>query len=125
MKTLPPPSQYRFNAGPYIPPKVREGQTLHDEWLGEVTVDGFTDSPIRWPATTYRGKLIPILCDGLVRAIVEEVELTVAHYWGVSKYHIDQWKQTLAGGGTASEVFAKLALLKQDPAFREKYGYPA
>jgi hypothetical protein len=115
--------QHPFVAGPYKPPKVRKGQTLYDEWLGEVQVQGFTDSPIRWPATVYRGKLTPILCGDLVRAIVEEVELTVARHWGVSKYHIDQWKKALAGGGTSSEVYAKLVLLKHDPAFRQKYGY--
>ena len=125
MSTFPPPYEYRFNAGPYMPPKARKGQIVRDEWLGDVKVDGFTDSPIRWPATTYRGKLIPIFCNGLVRAVIEEVELAVVYYWGVSKYHIDQWKSSLAGGGTSSEVFAKLALMKHNPDFRVKYGYSA
>lgn len=107
--------------GIYKAPKVKKGDTLHDEWLGEVTVDGFTEAPIRWPATTYRGKLIPILFDGLVRAVVEEGEWAIANNWGVSKYHVDRWKKEISGGGTSSEVFARLALLKNDPAFRKKF----
>ena len=94
---------------------------VEDKWLGQVKVDGYTDSPIPWPTTEYRGKLIPILCGELVRAVIEEQEMTVAHYWGVSKYHVDQWKKALAGTDVSSEVFVKLALLKNDPAFRETY----
>jgi hypothetical protein len=122
--TYPPPYKFKFTAGPYIPPVVKKGDMVQDEWLGAVTVDGWMDAPIRWPATTHRSKLVPILFDGLVRAVVEETESAVSYYWSVSKYHIDRWKKALAQAETASEVHTKLVLLRREPAFRQKYGYP-
>jgi hypothetical protein len=112
---------YPLIAGPYRPPKVRLGQVVHDEHLGDVRVDGRTDAPIRWPATFNQGRLTPILFGSLVCAITTESEMAVAHHWGVSKYQIDQWKRTLVGGGSCGEVIAKLALLRYDRKFRKKH----
>jgi hypothetical protein len=32
---------------------------------------------------------MPILFDGLVRAVVEEKEVVVGHYWGVSSFIVN------------------------------------
>ena len=40
---------------------------------------------------------LPILCGDLVRAVCEEDELTVAHYWGVTRYIVEQWKRAISG----------------------------
>ncbi len=72
------PSAYRFQfrAGPYTPPTVAVGTAVHDERCGDVTMAGMTDAPIPWPGFhCERGRhkgLMPILFDGLVRAVVEE-----------------------------------------------------
>ena len=95
---FPPSYQYHWRAGPYRAPAVSVGATLHDEYRDDLKVEGFTEAPIPWPAADYRkGRgvdrgLLPILCGDLVRAVCEEDELTVAHYWGVTQYIVEQWK---------------------------------
>jgi len=123
----PSPMQYRWRAGPYHPPRVNIGVTLHDEYRGDVRVDGFTDSPIPWPGHTYnkgmRTGLLPVLTGDLVRAVCEEQELVVSHYWGVTRHIVNQWKCAIAGATNSNQVAVNLALKRQDPAFRKKYGY--
>lgn len=124
---FPPVLQYRFRAGPYTPPVVTTGVTLHDEYLGDVQVAGVTDALIPWPASNYaKGRhngLMPILTGDLVRAVCEEEELAVAHYWGVTRHMVNQWKCAIAGVADSNHVFLKIALLRHDPAFRKRFGY--
>lgn len=124
---FPPVWQYRFRAGPYTPPLVSAGAIRHDEYLGDVVVAGVTDALIPWPASNYaRGRhagLMPILTGGLVRAVCEEEELAVAHYWGVTRYMVNQWKCAVAGVTDSNHVFLKIALLRYDPEFRKRWGY--
>jgi len=123
----PSPREYRWRAGPYRPPAVKVGDTLHDEYLGDVTVAGMTDAPISWPGHAYsRGRhsgLLPVLTGDLVRAVCEEQELVVAHYWGVTLHMVNQWKCALAGSTNSDQVAFRLALKRQDPQFRKEYGY--
>jgi hypothetical protein len=124
-----PPYQFHWRAGPYRAPNVNVGKTLHDEMRGDIEVEGFTEAPIPWPAADYRrGRgiergLLPILCGDLVRAVCEEDELTVAYYWGVTRYMVEQWKQAIAGSKTSDGVFSGLALKRGNPEFRRKFGY--
>ena len=94
---FPPPYQFKFRAGPYRPPSVNVGAKLLDLHLGEVQVEGVTKAPIPWPGANYnRGRhegLLPILCGDLVRAVCEEDENTVAHYWGVTRHMVNEWKK--------------------------------
>jgi len=120
----PPSYKFRWKAGPYTPPpQVKAGDKVLDEWRGEVEVAGMTDALIPWPAFLHLGKLLPILTGDLVRAVAEESEATITHYWGVSRYHIGEWKKALTGATTKTEVFAALALLKSTPEWRKKHGY--
>lgn len=124
---FPPSYQFKWRAGPYRAPAVNVGSVLHDEWHGDLTVEGFTDAPVPWPKATYkhdRGThVLPILCGDLVRAVCEEDELTVAHYWGVTRYIVEQWKRTISGATTADGVMVGLAFKREDSAFRKKFGY--
>ena len=124
---FPPPHQFRFRAGPYRPPVYGVGTVLHDEYRGDVKVEGTSDAPIPWPATSYkkgrRETLLPILCGDLVRAVCEEDELTVAHYWGVSYYMVEAWKRAISGAKNSNEVFTGLVMKRDDPKFRKKFGY--
>jgi len=125
---FPPSYQYHWRAGPYTAPVVSKGRVLHDEWRGDVTVDGFTKAPIPWPASEYRqgrraSPLVPILCGDLVRAVCEEDELTVSHYWGVTRYIVEQWKRAISGATDSEGVIIGLAFKRDDPAFRKKFGY--
>ena len=124
----PPAYRFNFRAGPYIAPAVEVGTVVHDEYYGDVTVEGLTKTAIPWPGfhcTRGRHKgLMPVLFEGLVRAVVEEDEVAVAHYWGVTRYMVNEWKRALAGCEDSNGVFTALAIKRADPAFRKKYGYP-
>lgn len=128
-KKYPSPLQFRWRAGPYHPPTVNVGAILHDEYRGKVRVDGFTDAPIPWPGYTYnRGRhngLMPILTGDLIRAVCEEQEVVVAHYWGVTSHMVNQWKCAIAEAANSNQVAVNLALKRQDPAWRKKHGYHA
>ena len=125
---FPPPYQFHWRAGPYHAPNVNIGAVLHDECRGDIQVEGFSEAPIPWPAAGYRkGRgevpLLPILCGDLVRAVCEEDELTVAHYWGVTRYMVEQWKRAISGAKDSDSVFTGLALKRATPDFRRKFGY--
>jgi hypothetical protein len=123
MKTYPPPYKFQFAAGPYTPPRVNAGVSIVDACYGKVKVAGFTRAPIPWPAHKIRGKLIPILTKNLVRALMEEPEAVVAHYFGVSKYSVVRWRKLLSGKETLAEIHATLSVLRNDLKFRKTYGY--
>ena len=125
---FPPSYKFHWRAGPYFAPTVSVGAVLHDEYRGDVVVHGFTEAPIPWPATTYqpgKGKssLLPILCGDLVRAVCEEDELTVSHYWGVTRFMVEKWKRAISGATDPNGVKVGLAFKRDDPAFRKKFGY--
>jgi hypothetical protein len=74
--------RYRLFHGPYRMPRCRIGGRLVCEARGEVVVRGISDAPIPWPLTRLkRGRLLHILCGGLVRAIRRESAIAVAHHW--------------------------------------------
>jgi hypothetical protein len=123
---FPPPDEFHWRAGPYRAPKVKVGAVLRDEYRGEnVRVEGMTEAPIPWPGIDYkRGeRLLPVLCGDLVRAVCEEDELTVAYYWNVTRYMVEQWKRAISKAHTSNGVFAGLALKRNDPEFRQRFGY--
>jgi hypothetical protein len=123
VKDYPPVSKYPFVAGPYTPPKASKGDKLRDLMLGDVEVEGMTDGLISWPGVTYRKQLIPVLAGDLVRAVCEEDELAVAHYWGISRYIVGRWRAAIAGHTGAALVHTALAIKRRDPKFRRKWGY--
>ncbi|MEN6367728.1 MAG: hypothetical protein ABFC88_13030 [Thermoguttaceae bacterium] len=123
----PPPFEFHFRAGPYVAPKIAKGATVHDEYVGDVECIGITDAPIAWPAyaakTGRRESPMPILTGALVRAVCEEEELVVAHYWGVTRHMVNRWKCAIAGATDSNEVAVNIALSKNTPAFRKQFGY--
>ncbi len=123
----PPPYEYRFNAGPYTPPQIGVGTMVEDEYAGSVKCVGVSESPIPWPAykcsAGRRSSPMPILTAGLVRAVCEESELVVAHYWGVTRHMVNRWKCAIAKTEDSNEVAVNIALLKSTPEFRARYGY--
>ncbi|MHB8107984.1 MAG: hypothetical protein ACYDH4_11250 [Candidatus Cryosericum sp.] len=125
MMKYPSPQEYVFVAGPYVPPKLRCGTIVRDEWLGDVKVIGMTEAPIPWPACDWtigrhKGPL-PILTGGLVRAVAEEMESALAYYWGVTRYVTTRWRRAIAGANDPNAVAINLAVLREDPEFRKRW----
>jgi hypothetical protein len=82
--------------GPYVPPKCRLGDKLACEHRGqEVTVNGITDAPIRWPCANRNRNASPILCGDLIRAVRTESAISVAYHWGVSTATVWKWRRAL------------------------------
>ena len=124
---FPPPLHFRWRAGPYRPPVYNVGTVLPDEYRGDTKVEGTTDASIPWPGATYtkgRRKCCCRSCAAIwFRAVCEEDEQTVAHYWGVSFYMVETWKRAISGAASANDVFAGLVMKRNDPKFRKKFGY--
>ena len=123
----PPAFEYPYRAGPYTPPRLRPGTVVKDLLYGEVTVEGPSNAPIPWPGFhiprgAHKGSM-PIFFDCLVRAVVEEDEAVVCHYWGVSYFTVNRWRSALAKSDDSNVVFSALTMLRTDPAFRKQYGY--
>ena len=123
---FPPPYQFHWRAGPYLPHGQRRGSAArrvagrregggHDRGTDSLAGGRLQEGPGR--------TLLPILCGDLVRAVCEEDELTVAYYWGVTRYMVEQWKRAISGAKDSNGVFAGLAFKRNDPEFRKRFGY--
>jgi hypothetical protein len=86
----PPPLLF----GPYQPPQTRPGERLFCEVRGSVVVRRFSDGPIPWPRARFPGNPF-VICGDLVRALRQESEIAVAHWWGVSPYGVWRWRTAL------------------------------
>lgn len=92
--------RFRLLHGPYRPPRCRVGRTLCCELRGDVRVTGYSDGPLPWPAGhalggSGRGKPALILCGDLVKAVLRESNLAVAHHWGVTSQTVTLWRRAL------------------------------
>jgi hypothetical protein len=89
-------------AGPYQPPACEVGSSLTCKRFGRQIVAGFTrpGAPgIPWPFAARQGGNPPlILCGDLVKAVRTETAAAVAHYWGVSRFTVHDWRQALGVG---------------------------
>lgn len=111
----------------YRPPRLRVGDTVRCEYKGrDVEVALFGDAPMRWP--TWRGnggKQLPILAGDLVRAVRQESEQAVCHWWGVSRDTVKRWRRALGVGrmnpGTTA-LWKELAPRRLPPEARRKGG---
>lgn len=95
--------RFKLLFGPYQSPRVR----LHDELFcrvrnGPMVVYGWSDAPIPWPMTRTLGRRggapTIIVCDDLVRALEQESNIAVQHWWGVGVGTVCKWRRALGVG---------------------------
>ncbi len=71
-----------------------------DELRGEVTIIGITAGKIPWPIGKRRGVIgtsgSPVLFGSLLKAVQRESLQAVAHWFGVSKWRVHQWRAGLS-----------------------------
>ena len=89
------PDRFRLLHGPYKRPRLKRGRIIWCERRGEVTVTGLTDAPIPWPTGRNGRTTTIILCGDLVRAVRQESNQAVAHWWGVSGQTVTLWRKAL------------------------------
>jgi hypothetical protein len=122
--------------GPYQTPRFRVSQVVRCEVRGEVQIVGLSDAPIPWPVYKAGKWLVPVVYQGLAKAVRQESEQAVAHGWGVGKWQVWTWRKALGVGATtegtsrlrsdytrepwAAEARRKAHAQAQDPQRREK-----
>jgi hypothetical protein len=109
--------------GQYRTPRCRIGQRVRCQVRGEVVIVALSDVPIPWPLCK-RGKwLVPVVYQGLVKALRRESEQAVAHWWGVGVWQVWRWRRVLGvprvTDGT-SRLYHEHALEPAVAAGREK-----
>lgn len=93
MKAVPHDNLPTLVSGPYERPACRIGDLLEDALHGLVVVTGFHPSPMSWPCRAgVAGKQAVIFTAELVRALRNESNLAIAHWWGVSSQSVSIWR---------------------------------
>ena len=102
---------------------------VHDEYYGDVTVEGMTDTPIPWPGFhcspwPAQGADADPLRRPRPRRGRGRRSGRVTLLGHESVHGQSSGSGPLAGCEDSNAVFAALAIKRADPAFRKKYGYP-
>ena len=98
---IPNEERHRLIAGPYVAPKVEQGEQMLCALHGAVTVSGWSEAPLPWPvhrALHIRTSLI--VSEELVRALRTESVTAVSYWWNISVPTVKRWKRALGIGRT-------------------------
>jgi hypothetical protein len=79
----------------YRTPRFRYGQTVRCEINGPVVIVGLSAAPIPWPVCKGGKLLVPVVYQGLAKAVCREADQAVAHCWGVGLWSVWQWRKAL------------------------------
>jgi hypothetical protein len=85
----------RLHFGPYKTPTYKYGKVVQDEIRGEVTIIGTLDSKIPWPVFQGPSSRLHVIYKDLARAIRQESNQAVAHWWGVTPQTVTKWRKAL------------------------------
>jgi len=93
------PVHLRIRFGACNTPQFEFGDIVTDELRGDVRIIRMTDALIQWPVgrrlDTKGGPGAIILFAGLVDAVRQESNQTVAHWWGVTGQTVTKWRRAL------------------------------
>jgi hypothetical protein len=128
--------RFKLLFGPYQVPRFWVGQIVRCEVRGEVRIVGLSDAPIPWPVCKAGKWRVPVVYQGLAKAVRRESAQAVGHWWGASKWAVWTWKKALGVPVTtegtsrlrsdythepwAVEARQKAHAKAQDPQRREK-----
>jgi hypothetical protein len=85
----------RLHFGPYKTPVYKYGKVVRDEIRGEVTIVGTLDSKIPWPVYQGPSCRLHVIYKDLARAVRQESNQAVAHWWGVTPQTVTKWRKAL------------------------------
>jgi hypothetical protein len=84
--------------GKYRTPRYRIGQKVRCQVRGKVVIVGLSDAPIPWPLCKRRKWLVPVVYQGLARALRLESAQAIVHHWGVGQVSVSRWRKALGVG---------------------------
>lgn len=90
--------RFKLHFGPYKSPRFKYGDVVWDKARGcEVRIIRLSSGPIPWPIGKVvrgnGGRPSLILYDCLIRAVQNESNQAVAHWWGTSGYSVSKWRK--------------------------------
>jgi hypothetical protein len=86
--------------GKYRTSRYRIGQKVCCQVRGKVVIVALSDAPIPWPLCEAGGRLVPVVYQGLVRALRLESAQAIVHHWGVGQVSVTRWRKALGVGRT-------------------------
>jgi hypothetical protein len=86
--------RYRL-LGTYRTPRFRLDSRVFCWVRGEVTVCGMTDAPIPWPIGKCRQGRSLVVYKDLARAVLQESNLAVCHWWGITPQTVTKRRKAL------------------------------
>ena len=91
--------RFKLYFGPYKTPRFKYGKKVWCEYRGWVKIVGLSDGKIQWPIgrpiSPKPGRDSLVIYGDLKRAIEQESNLAVAHWWGVAKGTVRRWRRAL------------------------------
>ena len=89
------PGRLDLHFGPYRTPRFEYGLEVRDLIRGKVAVIGLSDAPIPWPVIGRGSGNTLALYGDLARAVRQESNQAVAHWWGVTGQTVTKWRKAL------------------------------
>jgi hypothetical protein len=86
--------------GKYRTPRYRIGQKVRCQVRGLVVIVALSDAPLPWPLCKRRNRLVPVVYQGLARALRLESVQAIVHHWGVGQGSVTRWRKALGVGRT-------------------------
>jgi hypothetical protein len=91
--------RFKLYFGPYKTPRFKYGKKVWCEYRGWMKIVGLSDAKIPWPigrlVTAPTGRDSLVIYGDLKRAIEQESNQGVAHWWGVSIKTVRRWRRAL------------------------------
>src|SRR5262249_52476883 len=87
--------------GKYRTPRYRIGQKVRCQVRGLVVIVALSDASIPWPLCKAGKWLVPVVYQGLAKALRRESAQAVAHHWGIGGWQVWKWRTAL---GVARET---------------------
>jgi hypothetical protein len=110
----------KLHFGPYRTPRFRMGAVVEDEVRGSVRIVKMTDAPIPWPIGKAKdGRLALVVFGGLAKAVRRESGVAVCHWWGVSWYHVNNWRRALGVASSNEGTYRLRLAFTRTPRFRQ------
>ena len=107
--------RFKLRFGKYQTPAFRYGATVRCEVFGEVKIVGLSDGRIPWPIGARGRYRTLVIFKGLAKAVRNESNQAVCHWWGLTPQTISKWRKALGVKRINAGTFATKSEYAQEP----------